>query len=532
MSDTRESFINGVEAIRRIIGSAQHVSSPKGYEKIIAIGKKAFIAVGILFAFVVIAWLFDKISGKILFHSFEVALVVCALIYCVIASCVVILRRRITKLYRQYPSAVFSVWNMDRYKETLTFDKFPSFSEFHSLPSDLAMDKWLVPLSVSKSNLAELEREIECINGIVKDACLSNREDVIRYLISTCQIRANQQSTCRQRTSFKYRDIPQFEVLSIKEILQNSFNSDFARDCILDILDGNFNRYALTAEGQKYVLVDENVVFTFFDKESVLPSSKGLGLYAVPAVILACTCSYGTGRIRYEHVSNVVKQNIENVKIANGVLAKLDIIEKYVSDSIAFVQATTVPLEYSISGTGLDYAPYVGGIFCFGEIEYSGTTFKNSGKFFYTYGTEMKIFSRAVEEDSVPSRASKAETICLSREDLVNPRQIRHDLRIVENRGRYHGYAAWERITYSFSVNGPKFPADKKIINAQLAAYDDSCEDVDIKGRIKELYLKKLPHKSSERLLQNKLPKYECIDLYNIDIKKEIFKMGQLVEHR
>jgi hypothetical protein len=85
------------------------------------------------------------------------------------------------------------------------------------------------------------------------------------------------------------------------------------------------------------------------------------------------------GKYRKCYVERIVIWNINNAKIADAVIAKIDIIEQHIKDSIAFEKRTTIPLEYSAYYDSYYSAPYVGGIYSVGNVTYNGKDYGKNG---------------------------------------------------------------------------------------------------------------------------------------------------------
>ena len=150
----------------------------------------------------------------------------------------------------------------------------------------------------------------------------------------------------------------------------------------------------------------------------------------------------------------------------------------------------------------------------------------------YTYGTDITITSYSKETDNIPARDMRSEVVNFSKEELRQPRQIKHILEITENRGRYRGYSAGLYFEYSFSVKGPELPGNESITNKMLDTYDSSNADINIKKMVNENFFNDILQYSAEDIVEEYISEYLCTSIYKIDIIKEVERMRNLVENR
>lgn len=533
MTDTKVQIDQGIKTIRGVINSAQHVHPPQIYEDVIHYGVMGifsiFIALGITF----ILWWLGIISSSAYKYMIEFALVACLIIYSIIAFYIISLKRRLHKLYGLFPCAMFIIWNMDRYEKTLDYDTLPSFFQFHRLPNNYILNKWLVPMGVGRGELALVETEFSHINEILKNVCLSNRHDVLRYLISVCKLRANQQSTYRRINSLRDFDKPHFEIISLKEILQRSINSSFCMECINDIVEGNFQKYPINNADYKNVVVNEQVVFDFYEPLQISSASSGIILYTIPAVLFSVAVIYGTGCMRYLYVEYALNKNIENKRIAEAVSARLDILEESICNGIAYEPPITIPLRYSISYKHHDHAPYVGDVSCSAYVEYND--YKNTnmdGEFLYTLDTDIRIVSEARECDNVPAHGFQSQIIRLTEKDLAERKRITQSLIIRENMGRYAGATATEYFTYSFSLSNGRYPVNQNMLNSMFYAYDNCINDHVTKKDITKNYFTRIDITSPLEIISLRCREYDCINLYDINLRNEVSMVKKLTKYK
>lgn len=228
----------------------------------------------------------------------------------------------------------------------------------------------------------------------------------------------------------------------------------------------------------------------------------------------------------------MVITNNENAHIAEALLAKLNITEQFLVDSIKFEKTLTVPLRYDTSNPSIQHYDYVGDVSSHARIRYNGKEYSGIGTFLYTYGTRITIESSAIEMDDIPSRAKKVETIIINKDNLFDPLNLRHTLTIIENRGRYAGYGAQITFNYSFFVDRPKYPSDNQLFEVMLEAYNTALEDENKKDVILEYIFKPIHSCSVEELLHSKTDTYNCIKEYDIDLMVECQRIKKLIKNK
>ena len=526
-----ENIDERIGNIKKIINRAQTIHPSKKARNIIVYGMRTIIVIGCLLLIVLALRIFRKVSPDFMIHTLEYSLIVCAIIYFVVSFCIVNLRRGILKLYRRFPSAVYAIWNMDRndHYAKLSVDEFPSFPKFHNIYYiDDNLQEWTVPLSMNRNDLVALEMEITFINEQLRNICSSKKDEVIQFLKSTFGIRANSKMTYCVSSPSSYR------LISIKEILQNSFNSDFARETVLDLIEGDYHKYpSIPQTRTNNIESNEDTVFTFFEPSKNIPSLSGIAYYLIPILLFICSSLYCTAKGRYAYVEHVVTQDIENKKVADAIITKLDIIEGYIQDSMRFERATTVPLHYSINYPKFQHASHIGNIISQGGISYNGVVYsKSKGTFLYTYGTEMTMISESEETDNVPQYNSDKKNISFSKSDLIKPYKENRTVYIWENRGRYAGEGTFVFFNYTFTVVGPERPTDSKILNEMLATYNTSYFYINVKNCVLDQFFDKVKAADAEELLRKRVANYKCVDLYHINIDNEVGAFQQLIEAR
>lgn len=467
--------------------------------------------------------LFGAVSVSFLLRTIEVVIVVCIFIYSVVLFCTAQMRGRLLVLYEKYPYAIDVIWN---WNSQYDINSVPDFFRFQNLDvNECDFRRIMLPTCIKKDDLETLNIHIHSINEQIKAACAKNHEEIVHYLVGAANIRANISKT------YTYGHGKRIYLSSIKTILRNSINSIFAWQCIKDIIEGHFDRYPVTKKEYDTAL-GKGDVFHFIEPSKKYHLTTRISMWIIPVLLITSSSIYCSSRIRTNIVTQMVKQNVESAKIADAIVAKLDILEQFVSDSIAFEKATTVPVKYSVAFSDHVHIGYVGDVYNNGYFSYDGKHYSRSGTFFYTYGTDITLNSFAQEDDDVPAKARKEEVICLNKEDLSRPYITSHHLTIVENRGRFTGYYGTISFDYHFSVNGPEFPTNKRILTAMLSAYDESNEDFNIKDSVKTHFFDKISYISSEELIMRHVDSYQCVDHYHIDINKEIEGMKELLLHR
>lgn len=486
---------------------------------------KAMIAVGIVALLAIVLRVLQIMSPTCLLKFIETSIVVCLLLYSIIAFSVVLERKKFINVYKRYPYAVDVLRDIRKVED----EDIPDFISFHKIVYNRWLHKrYLSVCSMNEIDLKALNIKISLINDILRRSCSQNRTEITRYLICSCKNRANISATFLP--VFRDRQTRN-KILSIKEITENSFKSSFAYNCICDIVKNNL-KYT-TSEDDSRVIANENDIYVFFDSPKKNTWNMNCLLFIIPLMLCMLPCLYMGGKYRKCYVERIVISNINNAKIADAVIAKIDIIEQHIKDSIAFEKRTTIPLEYSAYYDSYYSAPYVGGIYSVGNVTYNGKDYgKNGGILMYTYGTDITITSYSKETDNIPARDMRSEVVNFSKEELRQPRQIKHILEITENRGRYRGYSAGLYFEYSFSVKGPELPGNESITNKMLDTYDSSNADINIKKMVNENFFNDILQYSAEDIVEEYISEYLCTSIYKIDIIKEVERMRNLVENR
>lgn len=488
---------------------------------IIAIGCISLLAIGL--------FVLHVITGTSLFRVIEISAVACLILYSTIAFCVVYNRNKLIRVHRRYPYAVDILMDIRKIEDK----SIPNFFHFHKVIYDYWLfDRYMYVCSIRRAALESINNGVSILNEQLRYSCSKNRSEITRFLICTCDNKANNQSTYTKL--YSKRHIP-CKILSIKQILENSFKSDFAYKCLDDIVSNDLHTYPLSLSQEVYsrIIADEDEIYVFFESNKKSKGRLNVFLFVVPLILFFLPCLYIAGTYRKYYVEEIVYSNIYNAKIADAVIAKLDIIEQHIKDSIAFEERTTIPLEYSAYYDSYYSAPYVGGIYSVGNVTYNGKDYgKNGGTLMYTYGTDITITSSSVETDNIPARDMRHEVVNFSKEELRNPRQINHILEITENRGRYSGYSAGLYFKYSFSVKGPELPSNESITNKMLDTYDSSNSDINIKKIVNENFFNNILQYSAEDVLEEYIGEYLCTSIYKIDIIKEVERMKNLVENK
>lgn len=519
------------EEAKRILNShsLQPDKTPNGYvsriiEIIIVIGLVLLLLLILKILGVHISWIFMA-------RSVEIAIIVSLLLYSSIAFCVVLVRNKIVKVKKKYPYAVDVIWDTNKIEDK----RIPGFFKFHKLLyDDQAIDRYLLPYRFKRKELQALQTDIFSLNEQLKVACSSKQKDVTRYLVSTCKIKANNCSTYAEQSFIRFRNPSKKSLLSIKEILENSFRSNFAYTTIMDILKGNLSSYPYSKEDYNDVIVDEDKIYTFFEPvKAERPSLSAFCLYAVPFFVAAIPLLYASARIRWDFVENRMVENCENMRIADAIMVKLDIAEQCMRDSVPFVQQITVPLRYTISDEGRHYISYVGEVYSKGCIKYDGHDYwSDEGSFLYTYGTNISIYSHSIECDNVPAKAKREVLVNYTQSDLSSIVRERHCLRLTENRGRYAGYYTDECFSYTFSAKGTNIQTGISIINLMYAAYDNSNADIEVKKAVKEHFFMTIEKITAEDVLRSRSANYQCMGKYGFDLSEEVDDMKKLIKYR
>lgn len=183
---------------------------------------------------------------------------------CLLGFCI---KALIIRRYNHFPCASYTLWNIDEREDILTrdliSDSFQSFSSFKRI---------IHPLFVKSRDLKLLEKEILYLNRQLQEACDTKHKEVFQYLIGVCRARDNHYDTYkikrkRQLYYSKWHTRPSidddepYELLNIKELLRCSFSSDFILNCVIDIIDGQYDKYPFSREFRGYVSSNEIDVF-------------------------------------------------------------------------------------------------------------------------------------------------------------------------------------------------------------------------------------------------------------------------------
>ncbi len=515
------------EDAKRILNShsSQPDKTPYGYVLCII---NIIIAIGlVLLLLLILKILGVHISWIFMARSLEIAIIVSLLLYSSIAFCVVLVRNKIIKVKKKYPYAVDVIWDTNKIEDK----RIPGFFKFHKLLYDeRAIDRYLLPYQFKQKELQALQTDIFFLNEQLKVACSSKQKDVTRYLVSTCKIKANNCSTY----FIYFRNPSKKSLLNIKEILENSFRSNFAYTTIMDILKGNLSSYPYSKEDYNDVIVDEDKIYTFFEPaKAERPPLSAFCLYAVPFFVAAIPLLYASARIRWTFVENRIVENSENMRIADAIMVKLDIAEQCIRDSVPFVQQITVPLCYTISDKGRHYVSYVGEVHSEGHIRYNGHDYwSDGGSFLYTYGTDISIYSHSIECDDVPAEVKQEVLVNYTQSNLSSTKRVGHCLRLTENRGRYAGYYTDECFSYTFSAKDSGIHTGISIINRMYAAYDNRNADFEVKEAVKEHFFMTIEKITAEDELRSRLTNYQCMGKYGFDLSEEVDDMKKLIKYR
>lgn len=481
---------------------------------------QVMVLIGVFAFFSLVLLFLNILSSNTFICILKVSIACCIILYSVIAFCAVWARQRYIRVHKRYQYAVSILGN--RYYE---FEDTPNFFYFHKiLYAEDLYDIYMSICSLKTKDLKAINNGVSVINKLLRRACSQNRDEITQYLINSCYNQDYEQSTYTT-TFIKSRRC----ILEIREILKKSFKSKFAYECISDIIHHNLNRHSATIDDNISVGANEELIYKFFEPHKRRPGLLNLFLYIIPIVLFITPGVIYAAKIRLEQVKEIIVSNIHNTKISDAIIAKMDILETFIADSIEFEQQATIPLKYSINHNGYYKAPYVGNVHSTGTIRYNGQDYNTDGTIMYTYGTDITIISHSTETDDVPDSDRRVEKVKFSKEDLKYPREIEHELTITENRGRYKGYWTIERFRYSFSVNGPELPGNEIITKSMLKAYTDSNKDIDTKELIKNHFFSHIEPINSEDILKSRIAEYQHIKTRNIDLSKEIEKMEDAV---
>lgn len=486
---------------------------------IIAIGCISLLAIGLYIPHV--------ITITSLFRVIEISAASCLILYSTIAFCVVYNRNKLIRVYRRYPYAVDVLRDIRKIEDK----SIPNFFYFHKVIYDnWLFERYMYVCSIRPAALESINNGVSIINEQLRYSCSKNRSEITKFLISTCDNKANNQSTYTKLYSKRY--IP-CKILSIKQILENSFKSDFAYKCINNIVLNDLRAYPLSQEVYSRVIANEDDIYVFFESNKKSIGRLNVFLFAIPLILFSLSSLYTMAVFRNTFVEKIVNLNIHNAKIANAVITKLDILEQSKTDFAEYDRTITIPLEYTSSYKRHNDAPYVGGITSTGCIIYNGQHYtKTNGTIFYTYGTPITIYSQSRETDEIPANDYYDETVVFSQNELSDPRTIEHYLIVTENRGKYSGYSSKQHFAYTFAVKGPELPAIETITNKMLETYDNSYQDIDIKETVKNYFFKSIKKISAEDYIKAKTSEDLCTFAYEIDIHKEVEKMKNLVKYR
>ena len=522
------TFAQYHKEVREILNKVRFTHTEHSPCSVISGITKFIVIIGCISLLAIVLFVLHAITSTTLLLVVEISVAACLMLYSLIAFCVMWNRHKLIKVYRRYPYAVDILKDF----KGINNEDIPSFFQFHKvIYDDWYYDHYMSICAIPSRDLKTLNNGVSILNRQLRSSCSKNRDQITRFLINTCSDKANDQSTYTKL--YAARSLA-YKIKSVKQIFVRSFKSDFAFECVSNIVNNSIADHHLKEIHDSGIIANENDIYVFYesDNKKIKPRIHVL-LFLIPFLLFLLPSLYMAGKYRKIYVEEILRSNIYNEKIADAVIAKLDIMELHIQDSIAFENLTTVPLEYSIHYKSYDSAPYVGEIYSVGKITYNGKDYgRGAATLMYTYGTDITITSYSKETDDVPASDRRVEIVNFSKTQLRNPCQVKHILTIIENRGRYAGYAAGEYFEYSFLVNGPELPADEAITNTMLDTYDRSHEDIDINKLIKDYFFEQVLQFSAEDVLEEKISEYLCASVYKLNVSCEVEKMKNLVENR
>lgn len=527
---TKDKYEEQISAIQTILNKRTEIHKPELLKKV-EIGAIYFIVgLGYILYFLFLLKVIDVIinglsAPTLMLHYLKYAFPLSVLAYSAFVLCIILERNRLISIYKQYPYACICIWKWNH----RDCEDIPSLAEFHdkNRNENKYIDIALAPCTYNKTDLKILNDAIKDINDNLSIICSEYPEDVLRFLVSTCKVRANNQATY---SVTRTRDTNIKKLLSLKDIVIKSLTSKFAKESVFDILNKDFCRFGIHKEDYNDVNLNKKEVFSLFDVKTRPTLSSGytqLGCILLLFVLYICA---GASYARYKYLESEFEQIINARKTSDAIMAKFDILEKHIADSLEYESKTTIPIVVRIQYNPYEYTPHIGGVRSVGKVIYDHKEYINNDTIFYTYGTDITFQSYSEEDDNIPAKNRRNETRSFSKEELSNLCTVYHNLKITENRGQYSGEWTTTNFNYTLSVVGIEFPGDEKIKNNVLAEYHTSHSNIEINDSIKQYFFSTPPAYSIKNDITTRITDYKCIKSYQIDLSKEINEINNYLK--